>query len=97
MAHSGVARPFSKWTEGLLQPFWVSIPAKGQQADMEQFHSQTAQCKPSVKHSPWISPLKVGVEQCVVLFKEDFYNKHRQGLQLHVAIMKCFKEWIIFS
>lgn len=68
----------------------------------KQFWSQTAQRKPSVKQSPCISPLKVEVEQCVVLLKRVFlqqtssrpttsccYNKVVQGVY-YVFLSKCY-------
>lgn len=68
----------------------------------KQFWSQTAQHKPSVKQSPCISPLKVEVEQCVVLLKRVFlqqtsskpttsccYNKVFQGVY-YFFLSKCY-------
>lgn len=84
----------------LLQPcFGCPLQQKGsKQIQNKQFQSQTAQPKPSVKHSLCISPLKVEVERCVVLLKRGFLQQTSSKPTTSCCYnKKCFKEWIIFS
>lgn len=50
----------------------VGSPFQQEKIWNKQFQSQETELKSSVKQSPWISPLKVGVEQCVELLKIGF-------------------------
>lgn len=58
----------------------VGSPFQQESTWSKQFQSQTTELKSSVKQSSWISPLKAGLEQCVILLKRGFLQQMPSNL-----------------
>lgn len=69
----------------------VGTPFQQEKIWDKQFQSQKTELKSSVKQSPWISPLKVGVEQCVELLKRGFLQQTSSKPAAPCCLNKVFQ------